>query len=123
MSRPPQYSCSPLGLEAEKVIVEQNKVVKIGKVLNPINADGEFIGMVKFSKKGSEIWIKNYNDVKKKIGNAPFHTAISIEKAYLTDMFQELIDRGYKISNVNIKGDWMEIDTLEDISKAEKSWK
>jgi NDP-sugar pyrophosphorylase family protein len=78
--------------------------------------------MAKFSKKGSEIWRKNYYEVKKQFGNTPFHTAISIEKAYLTDMFQELIDRGYTVSNVDIKGDWMEIDTLEDISKAEKQW-
>ena len=79
--------------------------------------------MAKFSKKGAEIWRKNYNEVKKQFGNSPFHTAISIEKAYLTDMFQELIDRGYAVSNVDIKGDWMEIDTLEDISRAEKQWK
>jgi choline kinase len=108
--------------EAENVIVEKNKVKKISKIINPNDAYGEFIGMAKFSKKGSEIWRKNYHEVKKQFGNNPFHTAISIEKAYLTDMFQELIDRGYTVSSVDIKGDWMEIDTLEDISKAETQW-
>jgi len=108
--------------EAEKVIVKNNKVMEISKVINQNESYGEFIGMAKFSKKGAEIWRKNYIKVKKELGEAPFHTAPTIEKAYLTDMFQELIDRGYIVTNVDIKGNWMEIDTLEDIYKAEKSW-
>jgi len=108
--------------EAENVIVEKNKVTKIAKVINPNEAYGEFIGLAKFSKTGSDIWKAIYKKVKKEIGNGQFHTASSIEKAYLTDMFQELIARGYTVSNVDIKGQWMEIDTIEDIRRAEKSW-
>ena len=106
--------------EAEKVVLDDNKVVKIGKTINPTEAYGEFIGLIKFSKRGASILKENYKRVAKQVGNGNFHTAASIEKSYLTDMLQELIDEGYAISNIDIKGQWMEIDTSEDIKKAKK---
>ncbi len=110
--------------EAENVVVKKGKVTKIGKTVNANEAYGEFIGMVKFSKKGAEILKKEHSRVKKQLGpNSPFHEALSLEKAYLTDMFQELVERGYKVAPVDIKGGWMELDTKEDFKKAEKSIK
>lgn len=50
------------------------------------------------------------------------HDAISIEKAYLTDMIQELIDKGYTIHNVDINGNWWEIDTPQDFHRARKAF-
>ena len=108
--------------EAEKVIVSNKKVVEIGKVINPNEAYGEFIGLAKFTNTGAEILRKNYKRVVRQFGDTQFHAAPSIEKAYLTDMLQELIDKGYTVSNVGIKGQWLEIDTVEDINKARKGW-
>lgn len=110
--------------EAEKVVIKNGKVAKIAKSISSTDAQGEFIGLAKFSKKGAEILKKHYNLAKKKIGSgAPFHTAPSLEKAYLTDMFQELVDRGYTIIPVMIKGKWMELDTEEDFKKAGRAFK
>ncbi len=108
--------------EAEKVIISNNKVVEIGKTINANDAYGEFIGLTKFRNTGAEILKTNYKRVVTQFGNTQFHTAPSVEKAYLTDMLQELIDQGYTISNIDIKGQWMEIDTAEDINKARKEW-
>ena len=108
--------------EAEKVSVSNNKVVEIGKVINPNEAYGEFIGLAKLANTGAEILRKNYKRVVRQFGDTQFHAAPSVEKAYLTDMLQELIDKGYTVSTVGIKGQWMEIDTLEDINKARKQW-
>jgi len=109
--------------EAENVIVEGGRITRIGKTINANEAHGEFIGLAKFSKKGAEILRKEHTRVRKKLGmNSPFHEALSVEKAYLTDIFQELIDRGYKVKNVDIKGGWMELDTIEDFQKAEKRY-
>ena len=47
-----------------------------------------------------------------------FQNAQSFKKAYLTDMFQELIDNKQKISPIIIKGNWCEIDTLQDLDRA-----
>ncbi|GAJ02287.1 unnamed protein product, partial [marine sediment metagenome] len=108
--------------EAEKVIVTNNKMVEIGKAINPNEAYGEFIGLAKFSNTGAEILKTNYKRVVTQFGNTEFHAAPSVEKAYLTDMFQELIDKGYTVSNSDIEGQWMEIDTIEDIDRARKQW-
>lgn len=109
--------------EAENVVVEKGRIVKIGKSINPNEAYGEFIGLAKFSKKGAEILKTNYRRVKKQLGlNSPFHEALTLEKAYLTDMFQELINSGYKVTNTDIQGGWMELDTIEDINRADKEW-
>lgn len=109
--------------EAEKVVVENDKIIKIGKTVNQNEAYGEFIGLAKFSKSGAEILKREYNRVKTQPSKAPFHEAASLEKAYLTDMIQELIDREYAIINVDIKGGWMEIDTREDLQKAREKYK
>lgn len=109
--------------EAEKVMVKNDRITKIGKMINPNEAHGEFIGVAKFSKVGAGILRENYARVKIELGNAPFHEAASLENAYLTDMLQELIDRGYVIANVDIKGGWMEIDTPEDLQRAEEKYK
>ena len=107
--------------EAEKVVVKDNNITKLGKSINVNEAYGEFIGLARFTKKGAEILKKEYKRVKKQIGsNSPFHEALSLEKAYLTDMVQELIDKGYAVKNVDIKGKWMEIDTIEDFQEAER---
>jgi len=108
--------------EAEKVIVSNNRVVEIGKATNPNEAYGEFIGLAKFTNTGAEVLKTNYKRVVAALGKTQFHTAPSVEQAYLTDMFQELIDKSYTISNVDIKGQWMELDTVEDITTARKVW-
>lgn len=109
--------------EAENVVVEDGRITKIGKTVNQNEAHGEFIGLTKFSKVGTNTLKSEYNRVKTQLENAPFHEAASLENAYLTDMIQELIDRGYPVVSVNIKGGWIEIDTPGDLQKAREKYK
>lgn len=109
--------------EAELVTVEDAKIIKIGKsIVKPEEAYGEFIGLAKFSQKGAEILRSNYVRAMNQYHNRPFQQAASLKKAYLTDMIQELIDMGYVISNVDIKGGWVEIDTPEDLERAKSQF-
>lgn len=103
--------------EAEKVVIQGGKIIKIGKHLTVEEADGEFIGMAKFSKEGGEIFRKEFQRVKKEYWGKPFQKAEIFERAYLTDMLQELIDRGINIYPVIIKKQWWEIDTEQDLRK------
>lgn len=109
--------------EAEKVVLQNGRVVKIGKSINPNEAHGEFIGLVKFSKTGAEIIRSNYKIAEKLFSNKPFHEAPVFHKAYLTDMIQELIDRGYVVDYTSASGNWIEIDTHEDLQKAKKMFR
>ena len=49
-----------------------------------------------------------------------FHESDSILDAYFTDMLQELIDNDVKIFSIPVEGKWCEIDTIEDVKRAEK---
>ena len=106
--------------EAENVIFNSNnEVVKIGKILTEKEeVHGEFIGMMKLSHKGSEIFKEHFHRVKKSFWNKPFQRAKLFQKAYLTDMIQELVDNDVKVHCVVIKRGWKEIDTVEDYKKA-----
>ena len=84
-------------------------------------AVAEFLGITKFSNHGCEVFIKTYDDAIEKYNNS-FHEAMSISKAYLTDMIQELIDCKIRVTPVFISGKWCEIDTLQDLRNAEKNF-
>ena len=108
--------------EADNVIIENNKILKIKKNISECKDNqiiGEFIGLMKLSKKGSEIFKNKYLELEK-IHVGKFHNAPSLEKSYLTDMLQELINSGVKISPIIINGNWCEIDTPQDIEIAKK---
>jgi len=103
------------------VKVEKGRVVKIGKdVVNPEEAHGEFIGLAKFTKSGAELMKAAYHRAAEENPNAPFHQAICLEKAYLTDMIQELVNNGSLVKSVDIAGGWMEIDTEQDLERARR---
>jgi len=110
--------------EAENVIFDaENNVVEIGKILTKKHdVHGEFIGMIKLTSRGSEILRKHYNRAKKLFWGKPFQRAATFEKAYLTDMIQEMVDLGVPIHCVIIERGWKEIDTVEDYKKALKEF-
>ena len=107
--------------EAENVLLDSNNnILQIKKnIENQDYAVAEFLGIAKFSNHGCEVFIKTYDDAIKKYNNS-FHEAMSISKAYLTDMIQELIDCKIRVTPVFISGKWCEIDTLQDLRNAEK---
>jgi len=77
------------------------------------------LGIIKFSPHGSEIFVKQYEElIKTHVGT--FQQAPSVLKAYLTDMIQELVDSQIDVEPVIISGKWCEIDTMQDLKKAEK---
>ncbi len=106
--------------EAENVIFNSNnEVEKIGKINTGNEAvHGEFIGMIKLSNRGTEIFKEHFHRLKKIYWNKPFQRAKIFQKAYLTDYIQELVDIGIKVHCVIIESGWKEIDTVEDYKKA-----
>ena len=107
--------------EAENVIFDKNgTIIEIHKnTQNQSSQIGEFLGIMKLTLKGSEIFVKKFLELEKTFQGA-FHTAKSLQKAYLTDMIQELIDSNVEVSPVIVSGRWCEIDTMQDLEKARK---
>jgi len=107
--------------EAENVQLNNvKKITKIKKnIQNENNNVGEFLGIIKFSSEGSELFVKKYEELIK-THDGIFQQSSSISKAYLTDMIQELIDSKIDVEPVLILGKWCEIDTMQDLKNAEK---
>ena len=113
--------------EAELVFSEDGKTVsRIQKNADYKSALGEFMGMAYFSKRGAAIIKEVFDELQEYYSRNPeahFHTAKSFKQAYMTDMFQELTNRGYTVDVVKINGRWAEIDTKRDLENVRKNWK
>ena len=110
--------------EAENVIFDaNNNVVEIGKIhTGKHDVHGEFIGMLKLSPRGSEIFKKHFHRAKDLYWNKPFQRAKTFQKAYITDIIQDMTDLGVPIHCVIIERGWKEIDTEEDYKNALKTF-
>ena len=104
--------------QAEKVVVEDGRVVEIGKHLSSEEAYGEFIGLARFSQGAARLMRDRYFQIHDDHLTCPFHKSPNIRVAYLTDMIQELIDLGVRVEPVDIWGDWAELDTPQDLARA-----
>ncbi|MBL7072134.1 MAG: helix-turn-helix domain-containing protein [Candidatus Omnitrophica bacterium] len=110
--------------EAENVIFDSNnKVREIGKILTEKHdLYGEFIGMIKLTKRGTDIFKRHFHRAKQLFLGKPFIRAATFEKAYLTDMIQDMVDMGVDVHCVIVPRGWKEIDTVEDYEKAVKKF-
>ena len=111
--------------EADKVRFEQGNVSRIFKTMTDEDKKfeiGEFIGLMKLSKKGSKQLVDYYEKIQS-THKDKFHDAQSIKKAKLIDHLQELIENKIKIDAIPIAGKWCEIDTEQDLEIAQKKFK
>jgi len=99
-----------------QVIGEKIKYIK--KNLEGDNIS-EFIGILKFSPHGWRVLMELCQKLKANHkGN--FHYAEMFSQAYITDIIQELIELNYDVKPIFVEGDWIEIDTPQDIEIASK---
>ena len=112
--------------EAENVYYnDKNIIYNIGKhIYKPNNSmlfSGEFMGLLKISKKAITNFVREFEELQNNIkDNQHFQNAKSFQNAYLTDFIQYLIDKGYIIkASLNSKG-WSEIDTIQDLNNLKK---
>jgi len=108
--------------EAENVSMGPGmKVARIGKGIDKAASDAEFIGMMKLSREACAVFKESFYLSKKNFWGKPFHEAATFEKAYLTDMIQELVDQDIDVHCVAVSGGWKEIDTIQDYHNLRKA--
>ena len=102
--------------EADLALIKSNKLIKIKKNLNPTENHqlGEFLGIIKLSNVGSKKFLNIFERLNSS-HQGEFHDASSLQKAYLTDMIDELIQINEVVNPILIDGVWFEIDTIEDL--------
>ena len=77
------------------------------------------MGLIKLSSHGSKILTDKFEYLlTNHIGT--FHNAASLKEAYVTDFIQELVNSKIVVTPIFISGKWCEIDTNQDLERAQK---
>lgn len=96
-----------------RVKIRGKQVTDIGSHIKAVNADGNFIGFAKFSKKGCEILKKTLINFKNSNLNY-----------YYTEIFNYLAKKKIYANFIDVsKLNWKEIDTKKDFIQAKKIYK
>ena len=104
-----------------KLIIEKDRVLRIGKQISENKANGESIGMIRLIGDGKEWVVKTMEKMVRKKENL---------NVFYLEIFQELINQGTMMEYYEVDADdWAEIDfhpDLEDIRKEifnfDKDW-
>jgi choline kinase len=99
-----------MGAEEMKVKVKEGKIYDISKGIDPDEADGENVGIVKFSAEGVKVLFKKVDELVKQ----------GVVNAWAPLVFQKicLYHDLYCVSTEGLP--WIEIDFPEDLEKARK---
>lgn len=121
--------------EAENVLLDEDRrVVATGKHLDgdapPKMLCGEFPGLWRMSAEGTRLFTDTFYSLDRDLSREqPFQHAAQWRRAYITDMMQELIDRGNRIDAAVVDRGWVELDTLQDyerlaaIAESQRLWR
>jgi choline kinase len=108
--------------DAEKVLVEGERVIRVARDVEADRAHGEYIGVAKFSAAGGMRLREHYRLRRAAFAGKPFREARSFEKAYLIQLFQDMIESGERFGHVDTPGGYIEIDTQQDFEYARRNW-
>jgi len=104
-------SDDPLSDAESLKLGEDGKILELGQRPGCLEEiQGQYMGLMKFSAKGIACLKEVFHEAKSSQnlrGKRP-------EQAYMTDLIQLVIDRGYRVDAVLVNGGWVEIDTVED---------
>jgi len=103
-------------------LMPDGTVARVGKrALPAADAVGEFIGLSRLGARGAALVGRALDELALRFEDRPdepFQRAARYRNAYLTDLWQELIDRGVRVDPIWIDGQWREIDTGQDLDRA-----
>jgi len=96
--------------EVKVILTDDNRVLKANKLVNPVEAIGESIGIEKIS---SSTAITLFSELKLMMEDEKNH------QEYYEEAYDRLIEKHVPFYGLDITGlKWIEIDTLEDFSEA-----
>jgi len=103
-------------------LMPDGSVARVGKrALSPAAAIGEYIGLTRLGPRGVTTVARTIDALLHRFegrDDTPFQRAARFRNAYLTDLWQELIDTGTRLDPILIDGRWREIDTGQDLDRA-----
>jgi choline kinase len=103
-------------------LLPDGTVARVGKkALPPAEAIGEYIGLSRLGARGIAVAANTIDQLAQRYAGReeePFQRAARYRNAYLTDLWQQLIDTGIPVHPILIDGQWREIDTGQDLERA-----
>jgi len=97
------------GFSVDYLDNEPVEVRAVGPRLDPETIDGEWIGLVKLSPRGSEV-VRAMLEAMRADG--------TLQKATMADLFTRLNEEGERLSVVYVTGHWLDVDDTADLDKA-----
>src|ERR1700722_20724912 len=104
--------------DAEKMRAEGDRIVELSRRIASDKASGEFIGVTKFTPDGAREMMAAFDEAKVTWAGKTWHEGRTIEKAYLIDLIQEMLERGSAFHRGDTFGGYMEIDTEQALASA-----
>jgi choline kinase len=102
----------PLGDAETLRLALDGRILEIGqkpKSLSEIK--GQYMGLIKLSAVGAWQLRKVFHESSAR-GNL---RGKPLEKAYMTDLLQAMVDLGHRLDSVPVHGGWVEVDTVSDL--------
>lgn len=109
--------------DGEKIRAAGDRVVELSRQIAAERAAGEFIGVAKMTREGALEMSLAFDEAKRLWAGKTWREGRTFERAYLIDLWQDMIERGSAFHRVNTHGGYMEIDTREDLACSEKWWR
>jgi choline kinase len=95
-------------------------VTRVGKrQVSEDEAMGEFSGLARFAPEGAAALRAVWHEALARGLDAPFGAAATLRQSYLSDGLNAVADRGVTLGAVLVDGGWREIDTEQDLARAE----
>jgi choline kinase len=106
--------------DAESLMMDvTGGITSIGKPApTPEEVQAQYIGLIKFTEAGIDSIRSIYSD--SLTSDRPIGWGRMLKQAYMTDLLQEAVLRGLRVTAVPIHGGWVEVDTLDDYEIANR---
>lgn len=108
--------------EAENVTLRDDgtsNMAAVGKVVEGHGSVGEYIGLCGVSAAAVPKWKDAYRHLQATVSDRTWGQTGSLRTAYVADLMQHLIDSGESIHTIVVPGGYREIDTPEDLDRAQ----
>lgn len=109
--------------DAEKLTADGERVTRLSRHIDSADAAGEFVGVMKVDASAVPGFLASFDAAEREFAGKVFREGRTFEKAYLIDLLEHMLQAGTAMHRVDTPGGYMEIDTLEDRSMAERWWR
>lgn len=77
-------------------------------------ADAQYIGLLKLTGRGLDLVRNTYSELRSRYGDVPWRSSSNVGRTLMTDVLQEVIDRGVEVAINRISHGWLEARTSTD---------